>query len=200
LKEHGALTSNLAQIAGLADGYASPPPTHPNTTFLLGTSFKPGHYPPLTAAQCAALQAADDAHMTHDRSFLAHDFAAAAANNQAVLDAQRVFEASALDYDQATLFKWVWQGNYNRGNPQDVLDKLTQKIIDTHHQVLLAYNCATHASPDAAKILHYELAHNFLHDCRATTHWLDERMQTVCDGTQISSCPRKTCRELANVP
>jgi hypothetical protein len=197
LQDHGVLTPNLAQLAGLLQGVASPPPAVSNATFQGGTSYQLGHYVPLTAVQCAALQAADDAHMAHDKALLAHDLEAAAANNAAVKATQRAFEATATDYDQATLFKWEWQANYNRGNPQDVLDSLTQKIIDAHHQVLLAYHCATHQPPDAAKILHYEIKHNFLHDCRATTHWLDRPVQTVCEDNQISSCPHLTCREQA---
>lgn len=193
-----ALSTDLAQVAGIQSGPTSPPPPGPPNAILAGIlTYDTGHYPPLTAHQCTLLQAAEDAHMAHDQSFLDHDFAGAAANNEAVLNTQRAFEGSAETLEQAVLFKWVWNGNYNRANPQDVLDGLTRGIMAAHARQTAAFNCATGTPPDAGKILHYRFQHNFWHDCRATVHWLDVAMPTVCDGTQIESCPKLSCRQQA---
>jgi hypothetical protein len=198
LQAKHALSTDLAQVAGITPGPTSPPPLGPPNGITDGILvYTTGHYPPLTAHQCALLQAAEDAHMAHDQSFLDHDFAGAAANNQAVLNTQRAFEGSAETLEQATLFKWTWQGNYNHGNPQDVLDGLTRGIMKAHAAQTAAFNCASGTPPDSGRILHYRFQHNFWHDCRASVHWLDTPMPTVCDGTQIESCPRMTCRQQA---
>jgi hypothetical protein len=198
LQTKHALSTDLARVAGLLAGPTSPPPLTPPNGIKDGMlTYDAGHYPPLTEHQCNLLDVAEAAHHAHDQSFLDHDFAGAAANNEAVLNTQRAFEGSAESLDQAALFKWTWQGNYNRSNPQDVLDGLTRGIIEAHHQRTLAFNCTSHTSPDVGKLMHYTLQHNFWHDCRATTHWLDKEMPTVCDQTQIQSCPRLTCRQQA---
>ena len=114
------------------------------------------------------------------------------------LDTQRAFEATANDLEQATLFKWTWQPNYNMGNPQSVLDGLTRKIIDAHHKSSMAFNCDFGTSPDVGAIMHYRMLHNFLHDLRATTHWLDQPIAMPCDTTQIQSCPKMSGRQAAN--
>lgn len=193
-----ALSTDLAQIAGIASGPLSPPPPGPPNPVVSGMlTYTTNHYPALTAHQCALLQAAEDAHVAHDTSFLNHDFAGAAANNEAVLNTQRAFEGSAETLEEAALFKWTWDGNYNTSNPQDVLDGLTRGIIPAHHMRTAAFGCETGTPPDVGQIIHYSLLHNFLHDCRATTHWLDVPMPTVCADTQIESCPKLSCRQQA---
>lgn len=198
LQQKNALSTTLAQVAGIQSGPLSPPPPGgPNGIKDGMLTYDTGHYPPLTAHQCALLQQAEDAHMAHDQSYLNHDYVGAAANNQAVLNTQRAFEGSAETLEQAALFKWTWDGNFNMANPVEVRDGLTRGIIAAHHRRTEAFNCATGQPPDAGKIMHYSFQHNFWHDCRATTHWLDEPMPTVCDTNQIMSCPRMSCRQQA---
>jgi hypothetical protein len=128
-----------------------------------------------------------------------HDWATADATNAAVLPTQLDFERTATSVDQEQLFTFIWNGYYNRSNPQDVLDGLTRKIIAHHHAWTEAFGCRSHVPPDGKKIERELLWHNQLHWCRATIHNLDISMRTVCDTTTIDDCPHLTCRQQAGV-
>lgn len=140
-------------------------------------------HPPLTAHQCALLDEAHSLHQQHAAALLAHDFALADELAPQVTVAQILFELSARDADEQTLFSLIFTGQIDPFQPQSQVDHLTQETIEFHHRWAEAFQCGG-GTPKPVLIWRMNLGHARAHFLRAVAGY---KLREVCES-YIGNC------------
>jgi hypothetical protein len=180
-------------LRGNYTGVTTPAPGTGNTSDTLA-HLPPG---PLTTAQCAALAAAETAHMAQAQAVLNHDSASAAALEGAVVATADAFVATSSNSAQRQLFDLVFTGAIHPSMPQSEVDALTRHLMSAHALWTMSFGCTAHSPPD---IPHNQLAanyHNELHLCRALRPRDDVKLR-VYDLDDPNYYVTETCAQMAN--
>jgi hypothetical protein len=184
LGSNASVPANVAEYLDRTPATSSgpPPDPYPTSTTAGLLTYTPGHYPALSQYQCALLARAEAAHMNDTSDIQA---------------TQLDFEKSAKNIAQEQEFLLFWNGKVSSGNPPEVNAGLTRGLHAAHKGWTDSFHCATGDKPDMKIGETFALQHAQLHWCRATSHFLDIPIRTVCFDHPIDECPHLTCRQMA---